>query len=204
MKRTTLALCTALFISQGALAEESFKQVPAGIYTLDPTHASITWQVNHLGLSNYTARFTKFTAEVDYNPKNPEESVITASIDPTSIKTDYPYPQKKDFDKKLVENEDWFNASAFPKIDFKSTKLEMTGEKTAIMTGDLTLLGQTKPVTLNVNFNGAYEAHPFTGKPALGFSAKGTLNRSDWGFTTYVPNIGDEVKLIIETEFEKK
>ena len=129
MKRTTLALCTALFISQGALAEESFKQVPAGIYTLDPTHASITWQVNHLGLSNYTARFTKFTAEVDYNPKNPEESVITASIDPTSIKTDYPYPQKKDFDKKLVENEDWFNASAFPKIDFKSTKLEMTGEK---------------------------------------------------------------------------
>jgi polyisoprenoid-binding protein YceI len=77
----------------------------------------------------------------------------------------------------------------------------MSGEKTAIMTGDLTFLGVSKAITLNVVFNGAMLRQPFSGKPTMGFSATTSLNRSDFGMTKYVPNIGDKVDVIIEGEF---
>ena len=154
-------------------------------------------------MSNYTARFTNFDAEIDFKPQTPENSKVTATIYPTSIKTDYPHPEKKDFDKKLVEKEEWFNANEFPDITFTSTNIEMTGENTATMTGDLTFLGVTKPVSLNVTFNGAMKKQPFSKKPTLGFSASGSLKRSEWGMATYIPNIGDEVMLLIEAEFAK-
>lgn len=200
---TAMLSIISLGMVVSAQAKDAFEEMPAGIYSIDKTHASLTWQVSHLGLSNYTARFTEIDAEIDFNPENMTESVITAKINPTSIKTDYPYPEKKDFDKKLTHGEGWFNSKAFPSIDFKSTDIEMTSETTALMTGDLTFLGVTKPVELNVTFNGAFKEKPFSSKPALGFSAEGSLKRSEWGMGTYVPTIGDEVKLIIEIEFEK-
>ena len=184
-------------------ADTDYKAMPAGVYTLDKTHASLTWKVSHLGLSNYTARFTNFDAEIDFDPKDFEQSKVTATIDSSSIETDYPYPEKKDFDKKLVEKEEWFNAKKFPEITFTSNSVEMTGKNTALMTGDLTFLGVTKPVSLNVTFNGAMKKQPFSKKPTLGFSASGSLKRSEWGMATYVPNIGDEVILLIEAEFAK-
>ena len=125
------------------------------------------------------------------------------TIDPTSIETDYPYPEKKDFDKKLVQKAEWFNATKFPEIKFTSTAIEMTGENTAIMTGDLTFLGVTKSLSFSVTFNGAMKKQPFSKKPTVGFSATGSLKRSEWGMATYVPNIGDEVMLLIEAEFAK-
>jgi polyisoprenoid-binding protein YceI len=200
----TLLSIASLAIAVTAQAQDKFTDMPSGVYILDDTHASLTWQVSHLGLSNYTARFTDIDAEINFNPENISESMVTAKINPTSLKTDYPYPEKKDFDKKLVEGKDWFNSIEFPSINFKSTNIKMTGEKTAIMKGDLTFLGITTPVELDVTFNGAYKEKPFSAKPALGFSAVGSLNRSGWGMDTYIPTIGDNVKLIIETEFEKK
>ncbi len=202
----TLALSTAAIATIGFAGPASadltpYNEMPAGVYTLDKTHASLTWKVSHIGLSDYTARFTKFDSELTFDPANPEASSVTVTIDPTSIKTDYPYPEKKDFDKKLIEGEDWFNAGAFPEITFTSTSIEKTGENTGKMTGDLSFLGMTKPLTLDVTFNGAYAVQPFSQKPALGFSAHGTLKRSEWGFDTYVPNIGDEVELLIEVEY---
>jgi len=186
-----------------AQANTPYNELPAGTYEIDPTHASITWKVSHLGLSDYTARFTKFTADLDYNPADPTQSSLNVKIDPTSIKTDYPYPEKKDFDAKLVSGEGWFNAGAFPTIEFKSSSIEKTSDNTGKLTGNLKFLGVTKPLTLDVTFNGAYAEHPFAKKPALGFSATGTLKRSEWGMNTYIPNIGDEVKLLIEAEFTK-
>lgn len=187
-----------------AQAVTPLAEMPAGVYELDDTHASLTWKVNHLGLSNYTARFTKLDAELNFDPKDPTKSTLTASVDPTSIKTDFPKPEEKNFDEKLIKGEEWFNAMKFPTITFKSTKLTKTGEKTGKLTGDLTFLGVTKPLTLDVTFNGAYAKAPFSNKPALGFSAVGTLKRSDWGFKTYVPQIGDSVELLLEVEFLKK
>jgi polyisoprenoid-binding protein YceI len=178
--------------------------MPAGIYTADPTHTSVTWKVSHIGLSKYTARFAKANAELHLDPADPVKSTLKASVDPASIRTDYPKPEEKDFDHKLATDAEWFNADKFPEITFTSTRLEKTGETTGRMTGDLTFLGVTKPVTFDVTFNGAYAKAPFSEVPALGFSARAVIKRSDWGFSTYVPNIGDEVEILIETEMHKK
>lgn len=188
-------------VTANAQADTPFGKMPAGLYKLDKGHASLTWKVSHLGLSDYTARFTRFDAGLNLDPANPANSSVSVTVDPTSIETDYPFPEKKDFDAKLVSDESWFNAGTFPSIEFKSTAVEVTGENTGKITGDLEFLGVTKPLTLDVVFNGAFAMQPFSKKPALGFSATGTLKRSEWGMGTYVPNIGDDVELLIEVEF---
>lgn len=207
MKKILLSATMLGIIGYGAFSispaysNTAVQEMPAGTYKLDKTHASLIWKVSHIGLSNYTARFTDFDTTLDFDPQNIEASKVSATINPTSIETDYPYPEKKDFDKKLIENEEWFNAKSFPEIKFESTDIKKTGKTTGTMTGNLTFLGVTKPVTLDITFNGAYEKQPFSQKPALGFSANGTIKRSDWGFSTYVPNIGDDVQIQIEAEF---
>lgn len=202
MKLLVTALLLLTF--QWALALDSYQNLPEGNYQLDKTHASLVWKVSHLGLSNYTARFTKFDASIDFNPEDITQSQVTATIDPLSIETDFPYPEEKDFDKKLSTGEDWFNGLNFRVIRFTSTKIEMTGDNTGVMTGDLTLLGITQPVDINFTLNGALAFQPFSKKPTLGFSAQTTLLRSNWGMDIYVPNIGDEVTVLIEAEFGKE
>ena len=178
-------------------------EMPSGVYKLDKSHASVTWKVSHLGLSDYTARFASLDAELNFDAAKPENSSIKATIDTSSIRTDFPATPEKDFDKKLSEGADWFNGKQFPTITFESTKVEKTGDTTAKIHGNLTMLGVAKPMTLNAVFNGAYLKKPFVDVPALGFSAKGEIKRSEWGFSTYVPNIGDEVEILIEAEFHK-
>lgn len=194
----TMAGCVSWVFAKGP-----FNEMPAGEYTLDLAHASVVWKVSHLGLSDYVARFAEFDASIQYKPNDIEDSKIVASINPMSIQTAYPGANEKDFDKILATDEAWFNASTFTSINFTSTSIKMTGEKTAVMQGDLRFLGVSKPVSLDVVFNGAMSRQPFTGKPTLGFSATTSIKRSDWGMTKFVPNIGDEVNVMIEGEFAK-
>lgn len=177
-------------------------EMPAGTYNLDLSHTSLTWKVSHLGLSNYTARFTEMSGTLKLDPKDPTKSQLTVTVNPASVETDYKATEKKDFDKELATGKDWFNAGKFPEIRFVSTRIERTGENTGKVHGNLTFLGVTKPLTLDTVFNGSYAAKPFVEVPSLGFSATATLKRSDWGLSTYVPNIGDNVKILIETEFD--
>jgi len=196
-----LLIVLALPIQAKAQEATDLEGMPSGLYELDKNHASLIWKVSHLGLSNYTARFTDFDIDIDFNAFEPAASRVRATIDPTSVETDFPEPEKKDFDKELAMKESWFNAEQFPQITFMSTSVEKTGDNTGKVTGDLTFLGVTKPVTLDVVFNKAIGNHPFANKPALGFSATTTIKRSDFGLTTYIPQIGDEVEIIIEAEF---
>ena len=201
-----ISVSIALFLSgcmSLVLAKSEFETLPSGVYELDLTHASIVWKVSHLGLSNYVARFSDFESSIQYNPENIEASVVTASINPMSIETAYPNASEKDFDSILATDEAWFNAGAFSSIDFVSTNIEMTSESTAVMTGELTFLGVTKPVTLDVVFNGAMKRQPFSGKPTMGFSASTVIDRTMWGMTKYAPNIGADVTVMIEGEFAK-
>jgi polyisoprenoid-binding protein YceI len=197
-----LALVLAGCVSW-VFAKSPFNDMPKGEYTLDLSHASVVWKVSHLGLSDYVARFAEFDATIDYNPNNIANSKVSASINPMSIQTAYPNADEKDFDKVLATDKSWFNAGQYASIDFSSTSIKMTGEKTAIMQGDLSFLGVSKPVSLDVVFNGAMQRQPFSGKPTMGFSAKTVIKRSDWGMATYVPSIGDEVEVMIEGEFAK-
>ncbi|MEM0909919.1 MAG: YceI family protein [Pseudomonadota bacterium] len=197
-----LTILTASCISW-VFAKSPFNDMPNGTYTLDLAHASIVWKVSHLGLSNYVARFADFDASIQYNANNVQASKVFASINPMSIQTAYPDADEKDFDKILATDKGWFNSEVFPKIEFVSTKIKMTSENTATMSGNLTFLGVTKVVDLDVTFNGAMKVQPFTRKPTMGFSATTTITRSEFGMTKYVPNIGDEVDVMIEGEFFK-
>jgi polyisoprenoid-binding protein YceI len=221
LKKTLLVgllFATSIFIQPllhgGALAAADENEMtapekmPAGLYEIDKTHTSVTWSVSHLGLSQYTARFTNFNAKLNFDPKNPKDSTVEAVIDPTSIETDYPKNGKVDFNKKLAYGAEWFNSVKYPSITFKSTKIEMlpdavAGGPDAFLYGDLTMFGISRPVILQLKFNGAYKRKPFSEVAALGFSASAKIKRSSWGFDTYVPGIGDEVKIVIEAEFSK-
>jgi polyisoprenoid-binding protein YceI len=199
----TTAFAVALPLAAFAEATPAAKEMPAGVYVLDKNHGSVTWKVSHMGMSNYTARFKRIDAKVDYNPKDISKSVVTATIDPTSIETDYPDAAKKDFNKELSEGKDWFNAGQFPQITFKSTGIKRLSGNKGTMTGDVTFLGVTKPVSFDVTFNAALPEHPFTKQPAMGFSAVGHIKRSEFGMTQYIPMIGDDVEVLVEVEFAK-
>lgn len=197
-----IVLTTASCVSW-VFAKSPFNDMPEGQYKLDLSHASVVWKVSHLGLSDYVARFADFDAAIQYDPNDITKSVVTASINPMSIQTAYPNAETKDFDKVLATEKGWFNAGAFPSIEFTSKNIEMTSDTTAVMTGDLTFLGVTKEVALDVTFNGAMQRQPFSGKPTMGFSATTEITRSEFGMDKYVPNIGDNVSVMIEGEFAK-
>lgn len=199
----TAAVMAVLPFAPAKAELSPLSEIPAGKYELDMSHASLHFKVSHIGLSNYTARFTDFAADLDFDPSNPENSTLTATINPASVETDYPNPEEKDFDKKLATDENWFNAGAFPEAKFVATDIKKTSENTGTVTGDFTFLGMTKPLTLDVTFNGGYKEKPFAKVAALGFSATGSFKRSEWGFDTYVPSIGDDIELILELEFHK-
>lgn len=204
--KITFGMKTMLAAAALALAVPAFSQaapldVPAGEYVLDKTHVSLNWQIKHLGLSNYTARFTTVDATINLDPKDVTRSTVSVTIDPKSVKTDFPFPEKEDFDKVIAEK--FLKAGQYPTITFQSTSLAATGAKTGKLTGNLTFLGVTKPVTLDVTLNGAL-VHPMLKVPVLGFSAVGSFKRSDFGMTDLQGPLGDEIRLQIEAEFRKK
>ncbi len=170
---------------------------PAGIYETDVSHTSVHWRISHLGLSNYTARFDKIETKLNFDPKDVTKSKVDVTIDPTSVNTGLP-----DFDKKL-RGEGYFDIAKNPRITFSSTKIEKTGENTGIITGDLTLNGVTKPVTLTTTFNGGM-FNQYADGHSLGFSAIAKIKRSDFGMMTLLPAVGDDVEIIIEAEFVQK
>ena len=97
----------------------------------------------------------------------------------------------------------WFDATTFPQAVFRSTAIDMTGENTGRVTGDLTLHGVTRPVILDVTFNGG-ATDLITGRYTLGFAATGTFKRSEFGVNDYIPAVGDEVQLEIYAEFQRQ
>lgn len=177
--------------------------IPAGDYTLDKHHATLVFRVNHLGFSNYTAAFADFDAKLHFDQNNAGASTLEATIDPKSLTLPAP---PEGFLAELTGPQ-WLNAATYPAITFKSTKIETTGPDTGKVTGDLTLHGVTKPVTLDVTYNGGYAGHPMDPHARIGFSAKGTFKRSDFGVAFGVPapgttmGVGDEVQVAIEAEF---
>jgi len=189
-------------------AAKAPSEAPAGTYDLDLDHTSVVFRVSHMGLSHYTARFTKADGKLAFDPANPAAQSVTATIDAGSLATAYPDPAKFDFDAQIEK--EFLDTAKYPQIAFRSTKVEPTGANTARVTGDLTLHGVTKPAVLETTFNGGYKASPMDPKGhRIGFSAHGTLKRSDFGITFGLPapgsafGVGDDVEVIIETEFTK-
>lgn len=186
-----------------APAAPDVSKLPAGAYKLDPSHASLTFKVNHLGFALYTAQFQDFTADLQLDPAKPEAASVKAEIDLASLLLPHPPEGFKD---ELL-GADWLGAAQTPKMTFVSTGIAMTGPATADITGDLTLKGVTQPVTLHATFNGGYEGHPQDPNARIGFSAHGVLKRSAFGVSLGIPAPGstmgvfDDVAIEIEAEF---
>ena len=161
------------------------------IFMLDKAHTQIKFSVNRGGFTRIAGWFGKFDGLIEFDEANVENSSVETTIETGSINTGF-----KRRDKHLV-SPDFFNAIEFPTMTFKSTKVVKTGASSGKMTGDLTLLGVTKPVVMNVKFN-RKAANPRNKKTFVGFSATGTLKRSDYGMKFALRGIGDEVRIAIE------
>ena len=192
-----IAFSIGLALSTALAAAAANAPAPGGVYKTDPSHSSFNWSLNHSGLSRYTARFTTVDARLDWNPERPEASTLSVTIDPRSVRTDYPWPEKVDFDAEIGGEGSFLAAKP---ITFVSTAIRVTGEKTGTVEGLLTLRGETHPATLDVTFNGSMAEHPMMGVPKIGFSATGSIRRSEWGLDFAIPEIGDEVTFVIETQ----
>lgn len=210
MRLAAPAAFAAILFSAAVAAKGPAVTAPAGAYKLDPNHASMTFKIDHFGLSHYTARFTKFDASLQLDPAALTKSSVTLTLDPKSVETDYPGDFKaghKDspyssFDEEIARGDKFLNADKYPEISFKSTKVTGTA-KALKVTGDLTFLGQTHPVTLDAAVVGSIEKHPYMGVGVVGFSAHGTFKRSAWGMTGTQMFLGDDVTIQFEGEFDQ-
>jgi polyisoprenoid-binding protein YceI len=186
-----------------ALDQNAPAAIPKGAYEIDKLHTSLLFRVNHIGFSKYTGRFTRVDAKLEFDPARLAASRVSVTIDPRSIQADN---VPSDF-LEMLTSKDWLNATEFPAMTFRSTNVEVTGKDTFRLHGDLTLHGVTKPVVLDASFNGGYASHPMEPNARIGFSARGSFKRSDFGVTIGIPapgttmGVGDEVQVILETEF---
>lgn len=176
----------------------------AGEYTLDKYHASIVFAADHLGFSNYVGQFTRFDVTLHLDPDAPQDSRVTATIDPTSLIIPTP---PEGFLEELLGPQ-WLNTETFPEMRYDSTAVTLTSPKTAKVDGTFTFLGASHPVSLDVIFNGAYEGFPpYDPNARAGFHAEGSLSRSAFGMTYGLPpegstmGVADEVKFWIDAEF---
>lgn len=192
------ALAGLLGLAAVAAAAPAVAQdgIPSGAYQNDPTHTTITFSVDHLGLAPYVMRFERFEVALVLDADNPVNSSVTATIDPTSISS--PLQDGGGFDGELA-GPGFLDAGAFPTIDFVSTSVEMTSDTTAIVTGDLTLLGQTQSITMDVELTGAIDSHPFTNTAAVGFVATGSFDRTAFGSTNFVQEVGNGASIVSPT-----
>lgn len=167
----------------------------AGTYQLDPAHTNVFFRVAHLGFSGYMGRFNKIEGKVSLDPKDINKTTLDVTIDAASL----------DVNNAKLEDElrgkEAFDVGEHPKITFKATKMEQKDINRGTITGDLTLKGVTKPITLDVVLNGVGN-HPFNQKPSMGFSATAMIKRSDFGLVKWAPMVGDQVQIIIETEMQ--
>lgn len=186
MRKTFYAALAAVMLSSApALAAETFY--------FDPTHTSVTWHAGHFGFSTPSGKFASVNGSVTLDEQAPEKSSVEVTIDTAVLVTGV-----EKFDAHL-KSADFLNVEKFPTAKFKSTKVTLTGQDSAIVEGTLTILDVTKPVALAVRLNKTGE-NPFTQKKQVGFTATTVIKRADFGIVYALPNVPDEVKIDIEAE----
>jgi polyisoprenoid-binding protein YceI len=186
LKILSIALVALMFNVVGQSSAQA-----ADTYALDKPHTQIKFSVNRGGWTRVGGWFEKFSGSVNFDEADVSKSSVNATIQTESINSGF---ARRD---KHLRSPDFFNSKEFPTMTFKSTKVEKTGAKTGKMTGDLTLLGVTKPVTLDVVFN-RKAVHPRNKKTFVGFTAKGKINRADFGMKFILKAVSNEVQIEIQ------
>lgn len=186
----------AKLLGTAVLAASLGSTALAAPYVLDKSHTAVTFKVDHLGYSMTHGFFTEFDAEIDYDPDAPENSSVTFTIDAASINTLW---EARD---KHVRGADFLDVKKNPEIVFTSKSIEMTGEDTAKLVGDLTILGTTREETFDVLMRKSAPSPlpQLNGKVVSGFSITGEIDRTDYGVTYAAGAVGNAIPIQIELE----
>lgn len=199
---SALVLLAALSVADGAQAQSVATNpalAPAGRYRVVRDHTQVVFSIMHLGLSPYFGRVSGATGNMTFSPLDPTRSTVSLELDAKSLS------MMSDAVSRAVCADDAFACARSPRIGFRSTAIKRTGDSTGEISGDLTLAGVTKPVTLTARFHGGMQGPLGQDNYQLGFSAEATIKRSDFGLTKMIwnPTVSDEVKLYIAAEFEQ-
>jgi polyisoprenoid-binding protein YceI len=197
-RTAALGLAAALLVAGPAAQAQitaSPAAVQAGTYKLDPAHGKITWSITHFGFSTYVGQFAHVDATLKLDPKALGATALDVTVDNTSLGT-----LNAALDTHLKSKE-FLDVATFPTATFHANKVTQTGEKTADISGDLTLHGVTRPVVVHATFNQA-GVNPLDKKYELGFAGSAEILRSDFGVKAFLPAISDKVTLTIEAEFK--
>jgi len=179
------AICMALGLMAGAAQADSL--------TFEPDHTSVIFTYEHFGLSHPSGKIMGATGTLTLDRENLSKSVVDITLDLETLTTALP-----DFDT-LLKGDKYFDIARFPTATFRSTKVELTGENTANVTGDLTIHGITQSAVLAATFN-KKAFNPAVFKTGYGFSATAHLSRKAFGLGNYEPIVGDDIGLIIDAE----
>ncbi len=197
-----LALTAAAHAAEPAVGPSS-APVPKGDYAIDKVHTTLSFRVSHLGFSNYTGRFTGIEAQLAFDPAKLAASSVKVTIDPKSITAD----NAPDGFLAELAGDKFLDAAKFPEMKFVSRSVEAVDGKSFRIRGELTLHGVTRPLVLEARYNGGYAGHTYEPRARAGFSAHGTLKRSDFGIAYGIPapgstfGVSDQVEVLLETEF---
>lgn len=171
-------------------------------YKIDPMHSEITFKVKHLMITNVTGSFQQFDATMEANTEDFSDAKISFEADINSISTGN---EQRD---THLKSDDFFSAEQFPKLSFTSTSFTHKGGSDYVLNGDLTIKGNTKPVSLNVEFGGRMT--DFYGQDKAGFEISGKINRSEFGLTWSAVTeaggvvVSDEIKLNLAVQMVKQ
>ncbi|HCE28845.1 MAG: polyisoprenoid-binding protein [Verminephrobacter sp.] len=191
MRTSLFALAAAATLATGIAQAE-----PAS-YAIDPTHTFVTFEINHFGAAVNRGRFDKKEGSVQLD-KAAKSGKVEISFDATSVNTGTPA-----FDKHL-QSADLFNAAQHPKISFVSDKFVFNGDKVSEVTGQLTLLGKTAPITLKANQFNCYQS-PMLKREVCGGDFEATIDRTQWGMNYGVDwGFAKNVRLVVQVEAVKQ
>ncbi|SHH77732.1 YceI family protein [Marivita hallyeonensis] len=184
------------FLAAALVAAPFAAQAEPEAYVFDASHSQILFSYDHLGYSTTWGMFSGFDGEISFDQDNPANSTVTVSFPVRSMFTGW----EARFNHFM--SEDFFGAGEDEMVTFTSTSIEVTGDNTANITGDLTLNEVTRPVTLAATLNQASE-HPMANQPWAGFDATTTILRSDFNVGNFAPFVSDEVDIQISIEASK-
>ncbi|MEI2679538.1 MAG: YceI family protein [Burkholderiaceae bacterium] len=190
MKTSTVTVLAAALLASGLAQAESVT------YSVEPTHTYVTFEVRHFGTSTNRGRFDKKEGSITID-RAAKTGQAEITIDMTSISTGLAL-----FDKHL-RGENFFKAAEFPTAKFVGDKFTFDGDKVTAVSGTLTLLGKTQPVTLAATHFNCYE-NPFVKREVCGGDFETTIQRSTYGMTYGLPGIPDSIKLLIQVEGVKQ
>lgn len=172
-------------------------ELKPGAYQIDPKHSTLLFKISHLGLSTYVGRFNEFSASLMFDPDNIAATQLDSRVTTASVDVN------DSFIESTLQDSEWFASEQFPQAAFTTTRVTPLGNNEFAFTGDLTLRGVTREVTLQGRFNGG-ATNLLTFRYTLGFTATGTINRADFGIDRYTGLVGEVAELEIYAEFQRQ